>query len=230
MIWRPWSEDGGLSASFFDKEYSREKIKSKIGAEAPMIVLKQVHSAKVIQVTRENLKQSFEADACVTNLENVALSVHTADCLPLLASEGEIIGACHGGWRGISLGIIENWIAALGALGARKEKIKIAIGPAIGPCHFEVGKDVSKLLIDQSIPAIPAKFASALRRAHDDPTKEFINLRELARFKILRLGVLVQNLTVSEECTYCDKNRYFSYRRDGAQLGRLEAVIIRRAH
>src|SRR4029077_20717431 len=98
-------------------------------------------------------------------------TIHTADCLPILGYSDSIIGACHGGWRGISKKIIENFISKMMSLGASADSIKINIGPGIGPCHFEVGNDVAQTLCE---------FDQTVSLPHKDPEKKFIDLKKLA--------------------------------------------------
>jgi YfiH family protein len=155
------------------------------------------------------------------------LTIHTADCLPLLAFSKNVIGACHAGWRGLSQNVIENWVARLIAEGASRDSLKVAVGPAIGPCHFEVKKDVSQILTKN----IPQSLLSGIKRSHLDPEKDFIDLKGLARYRLLKLGLRDENLSFSEDCTYCNEALYHSFRRDGAQKGqRLESVIVKPRH
>jgi copper oxidase (laccase) domain-containing protein len=105
--------------------------------------------------------------------------------------------------------------------------MKVAVGPSIGPCHFEVGADVAH----QIVAGVPEKLLPTIQLRHPNPEKKYVDLRELARYKLLRLGIAPQNLTISKECTHCDPSRYYSFRRDGDKKGqRLEALIVKPRH
>jgi YfiH family protein len=212
-------------ARFFDRNVNYTELPRHFDAAITFYKLKQVHGSDVAVITPENLHREIVADAAVTVLPDVGLTVHTADCLPLLAYGDGVIGACHGGWRGVSTGIIERWIATMGTLGAKKENIKVFIGPAIGVCHFEVGKDVAENIIASG--SLPVKFMESIKKRHPDASKEYVDLKEVARFKLLRLGIQPSSITISTECTHCRPESYFSYRRDNANGNRMEAVIVK---
>lgn len=115
--------------------------------------MNQTHSNKVELVTAQNRSQdTFDCDALVTRERGVGLAVMTADCLPLLlCDEAErVIGAVHCGWRGLARGIVENAVAAMESIGAKRRNISAYLGPAIGPNSFEVGEDVRAAFIAQS--------------------------------------------------------------------------------
>ena len=101
--------------------------------------LRQVHGARVVVLQGETTP--VEADAVITREAGLALSILTADCLPLLltAEDGSEIAAVHCGWRGLASGIVGNTIQAMQT---PSELILAWMGPAIGPCHFEVGREV----------------------------------------------------------------------------------------
>ena len=222
----PWPDEKKIIASFYNRETPFQKLKD-LYPQFQLLSLKQTHSANVIIIDKENLEKDHEGDAWVTPLENIGLTIHTADCLPLLAYSNNIIGACHGGWRGLSQNILEAWVARLLASGATRDSLKIAAGPAIGPCHFEVKKDVSDLLLKN----IPINLVSGIKKPHLDAEKDYIDLKALARFKLLKLGLSDKNLFFSEDCTFCDEKLYLSFRRDGAQKGqRLESIIVKPRH
>jgi polyphenol oxidase len=222
-----WSSEKSIFARFYEKNVSLELLPQYLKPEVKIISLKQVHSGDVILITPQNVKRPPDGDALVTTLDGVALTVHTADCLPLLGFDGDVIGACHAGWKGLSQRIIENWIIQMVKSGAKKETIKVAIGPAIGPCHFEVGADVADKLVE----GVPERLQGTIRLKHKNPDKNYVSLRELARFKLLHSGVMPENITVSEACTFCDPIRFHSYRRDSAKKGqRLESLIVKAHH
>ena len=211
---------------FFDKTVSFADLKDKF-KEIKISKLKQVHGATVIELTEDNYNQEYEADACITRASGFALTVHTADCIPLLAHEGEVIGACHGGWRGIKSGVIDNWISKMVGNGARLKHIKVAMGPAIGSCHFEVGEDVAKELSEINGTLLPNSILKEVCLSHPSPKKKFIDLKRLAVFHLEAAGILKENISIESPCTFCEPEKYFSFRRDGAKGVRLESIIYR---
>jgi len=231
----PWPEQSKIHASFYNKNFSLEKIKTALPAEVELVALKQIHGNRVLNIEdkKEYLKIKnetlgvIEADAAVTKHSRIALTVHTADCLPLLAYDENVIGSCHAGWRGLSNDIIENWIGDLIKQGARLEHLKIAIGPSIGPCHFEVGKDVSNVLSQIHGHELPSDIKKRMVLKHSNSDKNFIHLSGLALYRLNQLGILAKNCISFNECTHCNSEKYYSYRRDSAANGRLEGVIYR---
>jgi YfiH family protein len=224
---RPWPK---VSAAFFDKNATVNEI-NQFGN---IICLKQTHSSSVVNVDENFLKTSLKAnptrqdilscegDALVTKLDLIPLAIRTADCLPLLGFTKDAVGACHAGWRGLGAGIIENW---LDQLGKNKNEIQIAVGPSIGVCHFEVHKDVRETIFNGAKLTIEQR--KLCEGKHSDPQKSFIDLPRIALICLERKGIAKKNISVIKECTFCDEQKYFSYRRDGKRIGSLYAVIAK---
>ena len=171
---------------------------------------RQVHSATVLDA-RPGINGA--GDALVTNRRALAVAVVTADCVPvLLAGEGRIV-AVHAGWRGLAQSILPR---ALERLEADASSITAWIGPAIGPCCYEVGIEVSEKVVA----------ASSENVASDGPRgRPHLDLVAAARFQLARHGVTdVRTLSV---CTRCDDTRLWSYRREGPGAGRNVAAIWR---
>lgn len=103
----------------------------------------QVHSPDVVTVTAawdDGAEGRPVADAVVTATPGIVLGIVTADCGPILFADAEagVIGAAHAGWRGAVDGVLENTIAAMEALGARRDRIAAALGPTIAQASYEV--------------------------------------------------------------------------------------------
>jgi YfiH family protein len=171
--------------------------------------LHQVHGAAVAVLDDAGWAEAArpQADGIVTRRRGVALGIVTADCGPLLFADAEagVIGACHAGWRGAVLGVMEATVAAMCGLGARPERVVAVLGPCIHQPSYEVGSDMR----DQ-----------VLARAADDVRFFMVGGREakwrfdlpgycLARLHALRLRA-VAGLGAD---TYADAQRFFSYRR-----------------
>ena len=115
--------------------------------------MNQTHSNKIALVTGHDRGQdTFDCDGLVTREHGIALAVMTADCLPLLLCDQEerVVAVVHCGWRGLANNIVENAVAAMESIGAKRRNIAAYMGPAIGPNSFEVGEDVRSAFLAQS--------------------------------------------------------------------------------
>jgi YfiH family protein len=152
-------------------------------------------------------------DGLVTDRAGAVLAAFAADCIPLLFAEPDarVCGAAHAGWRGTVGGIAANMVARMQALGARADRIRVALGPSIGPCCFEVG------------PEVVAAFSDALGDVAGlvvpGPHKDHIDLRVASRTILERAGVAPEHIDDRPPCTRCTPDRFFSYRRDGKAGG-----------
>lgn len=145
-----------------------------------------------------------EADAAVARGRGRVCAVLVADCMPvLLASDsGDVIGLAHAGWRGLAAGVLE---ATLEAMGTVPEHVLAWLGPAIGPRVYEVGEDVRAAFLERDAAAQTA-FAP-VRPAH-----WLLDLFAVARQRLARMGVA--RVFGGTHCTYSDRERFFSFRRD----------------
>jgi YfiH family protein len=174
--------------------------------------LRQVHGKKVVGASE--IARPTEADASYTNDTNVVCAIMAADCLPVLLCDraGSVVAAAHAGWRGLSGGVIESTVNAMGGAGA---ELMAYLGPAIGPTAFEVGADVYTAFVTHD-----PRAQSAFRKQGKD--KWLADLYCLARQRLQHAGVAA--VYGGSYCTYTDSTRFFSYRRDGAS-GRMAALI-----
>ncbi len=189
----------------------REAILRTIEPDAPPLAwAKQVHSALVLPA-RPGI--CGEGDALFTGEPGLALSVVTADCVPVLIAGPEGIAAVHAGWRGIVGGVIP---ATLEKMTGDPGERTAWIGPAIGACCYEVGEDVVERVVAASAPEV----------AHPGPDgKPHLDLQAAARLQLERAGV--GRVLVLSHCTRCERERLWSYRREGKAAGRNLAFIWR---
>ena len=159
-----FSKDGGVSQGIYsslncglgsdDKKSNVLKnldiVSKKIGFTAEnLLTMNQTHSNKVVVINSSNKHiQRVSADALITNQKNIAISVLTADCVPILIYDetNHIIGSVHAGWKGAAGGIIENTINEITKI-SHNAKINVAIGPCIGLNNYEVGLEFYKKFI-----------------------------------------------------------------------------------
>ena len=100
--------------------------------------MRQVHGSQIIRVDAAG--PAGEADALATGHPGLPLAVRTADCVPLVIHSDSAVAVVHAGWRGLAAGVVERTVEFLSAEGDRANRA--AIGPAIGPCCYEVGSEV----------------------------------------------------------------------------------------
>lgn len=194
---------------------NRQRLSQQVDARVKFQWLEQVHGTEVYTAT--SVIEPPRADALVTKQPGLACCVLTADCLPvfLAAKNGSEVGIAHAGWRGLAGGVID---AAVAKMATPANQLVAYIGPAIGPCHFEVGEDVLKAF---NLAVDSAAFARCFARTAQEG-KYLANLFELAMLKLEKLGIAGVN---SEVCTVCESSSLFSYRRD-AVTGRMANVIF----
>ena len=126
---------------------NRDRARRALGADT-LVTLHQVHSAEAVFVDGPFVTERPRADALVTGRPGLALGVLAADCVPVLAAGGGLIGAAHAGWRGSLAGVLEALVALMAARGAAPEALRVAIGPHLR--HFEVGADLIGAVIGES--------------------------------------------------------------------------------
>lgn len=174
--------------------------------------LKQVHGTSVVTLDGEDLFQQ-DADACVANTAGKVCAILTADCLPVLFCNeaGTKVAAAHAGWRGLADGVLEATVAAMDC---NPSDLLAWLGPAIGPNAFEVQQDVYDAFCTNN-----PDNASAFK-PHND--RWLADLYELAKLALARVGV--ERLSGGQHCTYSDREKFFSYRRDG-ETGRFATLV-----
>ena len=189
-------------------------------------VTNQVHKADVRIVTAADRhealsKTPYEADGLVTAEKGLPIFCFTADCVPVLLwdSEGKAAGAVHCGWRSSVADILKNAVDAMVSLGAKPENIRAALGPALGRCCFESDDDVPE--------AITAWLGGDTDGLFDArPPKTMVDLRLANARRLLQLGVPEENIDISDECTFCLHDKYWSHRYTKGQRGSQAAGIM----
>lgn len=171
--------------------------------QAPLVLARQVHSPSVVTVSGPWAGTAPEADALVTATPGVLIGVVTADCCPVLLADrtAGVVGAAHAGWRGAVGGVVENAIAAMEALGARRDSIAAAIGPTIAQQSYEVDA-----ALKDRFPAGTDRFFAPGAPGHwqfDLPGYVAERLRVAGLSAIEDLA----------EDTYAQSERFFSFRR-----------------
>ncbi|MFZ5445019.1 MAG: peptidoglycan editing factor PgeF [Myxococcota bacterium] len=174
-----------------------------------LVTAKQVHGDRVVLAAE--VDATTEADAVWTAERGVAVGVRTADCLPILLEDPRTgaVAAVHAGWRGVISEIVVRAVERLEAQGARVGDLRVAVGPGIQACCFEVDGD------------LPQRFSAAFGTDVVIPTgaRVHLDLPRAVRRSLERHGVPQSHVAVLPHCTRCDE-RFFSHRRDRGVTGR----------
>jgi len=224
----PGEEDYG------NPEQNYKIIMSSQGFDfSKLVTLRQRHTDNIVVVdeavvesNRSNpfgFNRLFEtADALVTNIKGLLLSVRTADCVPILLYDPktQAIGAVHSGWRGTLAAIGSKTVKRMAeTYGSHPENIKAAIGPAIGPCCFEVGFDVHESFVAEHRENINRFFTIKPEgRPHCD-------IKSINKGFLLEAGILEKNIEISNMCTKCNPDLFYSARYSGGKYGLLASFI-----
>jgi YfiH family protein len=195
---------------------NRCRVRAGLELPAEPAWLEQVHGTCVLELNDAADPSMPAADGIITRTPGVVAVVQVADCLPVLfaACDGSVVAAAHAGWRGLAAGVLEATVARMGVPAGQ---LRAWLGPAIGAAHFEVGGEMRDAFLAHQARAEAAFAANAGGRWQCD-------LIVLARQRLEDLGVTA--VFGGTWCTYADRARFFSYRRDG-QCGRMAALIWR---
>ena len=198
-------ERAGFAHAFPTRDAGDAELREALGVES-VVQVKQVHGANVVEAGA-----GAEGDAIVARAAQgrVAVGVRVADCVPVLVADPESgdVAAIHAGWRGVVAGVV---LAGVKSLARQSSGLVAAIGPCIGACCFEVGRDVA------------ARIGFVARETGD---KAYVDLRAAVRAQLRDLGIDDARIEDVPGCTRCDAERFFSFRRDGARSGRHLAAI-----
>jgi YfiH family protein len=221
---------------------NRRRFQSALDASVvKLISLKQIHS-DVIHLFDSAPAEVCQGDASATNRPGLLLGVQTADCVPILLVDRKerAVAAVHAGWRGTLQRIV---VKAIGQMQmqfkTKPADLLAAIGPSIGGCCYEVGTEVATQFLSQFAEAPgwfdefrtgdepnPIQWLNRMPPGHQPPPKNvLLDLRRANRAQLLGAGLRAPNIFVSDLCTACRRDLLFSYRREGAQSGRLMSVI-----
>jgi polyphenol oxidase len=178
-----------------------------------VVHLTQVHSDKVFKLDNSNLPQKGESlgegDALITNLSKIPIGIMVADCLPVLFYDQvhKAIGLAHAGWRGTVAQIAVKTLYSMAeAYGTSPAEVKVVLGPAIGPCCYEVGLDVKEKFDAFSY---AGDILEQSGKAHWK-----LNIPEANARQLLEAGVAEDHLVRSNLCTVDHIDLFYSHRAD----------------
>jgi len=192
---------------------NRELLAAHEGfALADLQVTRHVHGTRVWRVGEE-LPDPPEFDGLVSDRVGPILGAFAADCVPIVFADAtaRVCGAAHAGWRGVVAGVAERVVDRMVEAGSRPADVRVALGPSIGPCCFEVGPEV--------VAAFRQRFGDLAGLVVPGPRKEHVDLRIALRAALGGAGVPDDGIDAAPPCTRCNPERFFSYRRDGLEGG-----------
>lgn len=185
---------------------NRERLLRAAGLEpARLATAGQVHGSRVVEVVAPG--HHPECDALVTRTPGMVLAVTTADCMSLVYEAPGVVAVAHSGWRGTADGMPAATLDAVCRLaGCPPGAVRVAIGPAIRGCCYEVGEEVA------------GHFPAAAVRA--TASRPYLDLPTAAAIALCDAGVRPEALDDTGACTQCEPALYFSHRRDHGRTGR----------
>lgn len=206
-----------------------------------LVRLKQVHGAAVARASRDTALERPNADIAICDDVSLGIAVQTADCVPLLIADRRrgSVAAAHAGWRGLARRVPVETVHAMAAVfGSHPTDLIVAIGPSVGACCYEVGRDVrraceessdgtddcSRWFADsphvipgnESMPGLPDR----PREGH-----AYFDGWNAARDQLLSAGVPAESIHTAKLCTASHSGVFWSYRREGSRAKRLVAAI-----
>ncbi|RKG92996.1 peptidoglycan editing factor PgeF [Corallococcus sp. CA053C] len=193
---------------------------AKLGA---LCRVSQVHGDVVLEARGapdDELRPTLgEADALWTEEEGTWVAVGTADCVPVLLvdPEGRRVAAVHSGWKGTELEISARTVEALAARGSRPERLLAAVGPCIQACCYEVSPELGD--------RFRARFGPDVVR---EGVKPHLDLPRAVKASLVKAGLKPTHVDVLQACTACERERFFSHRRDAGLTGRHLNFVLHR--
>jgi len=195
------------------------------------VMQNQMHTCNVHLVTKIDSGRGFYNpreyipcnDALITNQKGICLFVFAADCVPLLFydTKNQAIAAVHSGWKGTVKKIAKYTISQMiQSFGSKPEHIIAAIGPSIGACCYEIGKEVV-IEVEKSYGQ-----DSHVLVSHPNKEKKHFDLWKANQLQLLEIGIPEENIEIANICTCCNSNLFFSARSPEQPSGRFGAGIM----
>ncbi len=217
-------EEGRAAAYFADRSAGvccgleglrlvRERLRGFFPRARDLATLRQVHGARVLRAPLP--EPDLQADGLLTDQPGIVLAILTADCAPVFYSfpEHPAVGLAHVGWRGARAGLPAGLLAeARSQFGARAASARVALGPCLRRCCYEVGAE-----FEAFFPGFVGPDARGVRR---------LDLAGAIRSQLEGSGVAPGAISDCGICTACDRQRCFSYRREGAGAGRNISMVL----
>jgi len=210
---------------------NRKLVSQAFGFDlADLVSCQQVHGTEVLKIDArykgcgalEYGNSIADTDGLILVEPGIPIMMCYADCVPvfILDPKNKAVCLCHAGWKGSVNGIVVKGIETMKQkVNTNPEDCLVGIGPSIGPCCYEVDKNV----IDPLSKNFPnwARFVK-----HRKQDRWMLDLWELNRWQLLQVGVKDKNIVISGMCTSCWQELFFSHRASGGRTGRIAAVCM----
>ncbi|MCX8093821.1 MAG: peptidoglycan editing factor PgeF [Candidatus Goldbacteria bacterium] len=215
--------DSSISLNDFIIAITTRKVKNKKQAERILKfkrinILKQIHSDKIIIVKKRKSLHNIKADGIITNLKNFPVAVKVADCIGsvIIEPDKKVLAVVHSGWRGVVKKIILKAIKIMKKkFSCDTNKMVIVTSPSIGPCCYEIGRDLYNKLSKQKL------FSNIFSKRNG---KIYMDLQKTNKNLLIAAGIKRKNIYINELCTKCNNDLFFSYRAEGKKTGRMYVV------
>lgn len=181
----------------------------------------QIHSSIVNRIDEENIGQRIDGDALITNVAKVPLLILTADCVPvvIIDPKNKAIGVAHAGWRGTYEKICKNTIEEMiKNYNSNAEDLICVIGPSIGPCCYEVSKDLV-----EKFNANLVNYAGKFHTVKEG--KYYLDLWKINELTLKDCNVKDENIINLQICTNCNHDKFYSYRKHNKTPKRIGTMI-----
>jgi YfiH family protein len=198
---------------------NRERWTRALELSCDCVTVRQVHGDRVVDAQEVAGGPACEADALTSNVPSLPIGVMTADCAAILlhAPNVGIVAAVHAGWRGTVAEIVVQSIQWMCRKhGATASAMRAAIGPAIGPCCFDIGPDVADRI------RLKDWGAKVLTERND---RCHMDLVEANVQQMVAMGLSRSAIGAANQCTRCASDHFFSYRGSGGLTGRMLATV-----
>jgi YfiH family protein len=191
--------------------------------DATLVTCRQVHSTSVrlVKAARDAGSAEAECDAVATAVPGLVVGVKTADCVPILIADLETraVAAVHAGWRGTAGRIVERAFAMMIATWkTHRSDCVAAVGPAVCAACYEVGPEVLGRFRDE-FPYADRVISNA------SGDKGHLDLKLANAIQLELCGLDRDGIFVSDYCTMCSSDLFYSYRREGARAGRILSIV-----
>lgn len=206
---------------------NRSLLARAFGAKSEqLLTVTQVHGNDILIVDTPNQDVShflrIECDGIITNQRGIMIAVGVADCVPVLLFDPvkQVVAALHAGWKGAANGISRKGVAAMSSqFGSSPSDIVAAIGPAIGPCCYEVDTAVHDAFESD-------RHIWQQTTTESSPGKWKLDIPAAIKLQLEYSGILPEKIETTQQCVSCIHELFFSYRRDKAETGRHLGFIM----
>jgi YfiH family protein len=180
----------------------------------------QVHGDEILLVDENS--PSFcvgKGDALITACKDLPVGVFSADCLPILISSEKAVAAIHAGWRGSCLNIAGKTVQKLcQSFSLSPEDLHVSLGPCIGACCLEMGDEIISQFSKEN-----ETYSDFFFRRE----KWHLDLVALNKFQLQQTGVPEEKIQITEKCTFCSDEEFFSFRRQKRRNGSMFSFVVK---